>query len=68
MRNHIKRVARQRLALSTQIVAQRDAVYAALTKHTGNCACRLVALHLLDMAKWDEADFLREYEAGHLDG
>lgn len=64
----IKRVARQRLALSTQIIDQRDSVYAALTKHTGSCACRMVALHLLDMAKWDLEDFLRSYEAGELDG
>lgn len=68
MRNKIKETAAQRLRLSTVLSEHRDELYEALTKHTESCVCHEIAVHLLERARWDQAEFIASYERFDLDG
>lgn len=68
MQDRIKKMAKERLELSTVLSQHRYALYMALTRHAESCLCHEIAVFLLERARWDQAEFIASYERFDLDG
>lgn len=68
MPDEIKDTAARRLRLTTALSEHRDSLYDALTHHGDECVSHMIAVELLRMARWDQAEFIASYERFDLDG